>query len=76
MFLLLWQPPHAQAANITVNSTCSLADAITAANTDTATGGCQAGSGDDTITLTGNITLGAELPEIASTITVEGTSSK
>ena len=30
---------------------CSLREAITAANTDTAYGGCTAGSGDDTITL-------------------------
>ena len=35
-------PVHA--ADITVNATCSLADAITAANTDTATGDCPAGS--------------------------------
>ncbi len=61
-----------QAAAITVNSTCSLADAITAANTDTATGGCPAGSGADTITLTGNVTLGAALPEISSDIIING----
>ena len=30
---------------------CTLRDAITAANTDTATGGCQAGNGADTIEL-------------------------
>jgi hypothetical protein len=35
---------------------CSLADAITAANTDTATGGCPAGSGVDTIALPANST--------------------
>ena len=39
------------AADITVNDTCSLKNAITAADTDTATGGCAAGSGADTITL-------------------------
>ena len=33
------------AASIAVDSSCSLTDAITAANTDTATGGCAAGSG-------------------------------
>ena len=32
-------------ATITVDGSCSLADAITAANTDSATGGCVAGSG-------------------------------
>ena len=47
------------AAGITVNATCSLADAITAANTDTAAGGCPAGNGADTITLSGHITLPA-----------------
>ena len=54
-----------RAASITVdksavddtNGTCELADAITAANTDTATNGCTAGSGADTITLGVNITL-------------------
>ena len=73
--LVLQTERPTQAAAITVNSTCSLADAITAANTDTATGGCPAGSGADTITLTGNVTLGAALPEISSDITVDGTSS-
>ena len=33
------------AASITVNATCSLSDAITSANTDTATGGFADGSG-------------------------------
>ena len=61
-----------QAVSITVNATCTLANAITAANTDTATGGCAAGSGADTITLTENVTLSAVLPEITSTITIEG----
>jgi CSLREA domain-containing protein len=57
----------AYAAGITVNTTadenntgaaCSLREAITAANTDAAYGGCTAGSGADTITLpTGTYTL-------------------
>ena len=63
-------PVHA--ADITVNATCSLADAITAANTDTATGGCPAGSGADTITLTGDIVLSQALPSISSGITIDG----
>ena len=46
-------PVHA--ADITVNATCSLSDAIKSANTDTATGGCPAGSGADTISLSGNL---------------------
>ena len=49
-----------------------LADAITAANTDTATNGCPAGSGADTITLGVNITLDLYLPDITTEITIEG----
>ena len=64
--------PAVYAASITVNSSCSLSDAITAANTDTATGGCPAGSGADTITLTGNITMTAANPYIYSNITIQG----
>ena len=68
------------AASITVdktadddtNGSCTLWDAITAANTDTATNGCAAGSGADTITLAVNITLTADLPYITSDITIEG----
>ena len=60
------------AADITTNATCSLADAITAANTDTETNDCTAGSGADTITLGANLTLGAALPSITSEITIEG----
>ena len=69
-----------RAASITVdksadddtNGTCTVADAITAANTDTATNGCTAGSGADTITLGVNITLGDYLPDITTDITIEG----
>ena len=48
-----------RAAIITTGASCSLADAITSANTNTAVGGCTAGSaGLDTI-VTGNTTLSA-----------------
>ena len=47
--------PGVRAASITVNDTCSLKNAITAANTNTATGGCAAGSGADTITLSSDV---------------------
>ena len=41
-----------QAATIVVDEvTCTLVDAISAANTDTAQGGCPAGSGADTLVL-------------------------
>ena len=61
-----------KSANEDANGTCSLADAIAAANTDTATNGCTAGSGADTITLGVNITLDDWLPDITSDITIEG----
>ncbi len=74
------------AADITVNSTvdstgdagiCTLRDAIISANTDTAAGGCPAGSGDDTINfdaaLSGQtITLGSRLPFLDSNISFDG----
>lgn len=41
----------AQAAIISVSTTCSLADAIHAANSDAPAGGCAAGSGADTIVI-------------------------
>ena len=51
LLLALWQGP-AWAATITVDgTTCTLAAAITAANTDAVSGGCAAGSGADTLEL-------------------------
>jgi hypothetical protein len=50
--LLALGPGPSQAATIVVDGvTCTLVDAITAANTDTAQGGCPAGSGADTLML-------------------------
>ena len=76
--LLFSHSQNIYAASITVNASCSLSDAITAANTDTATGGCAAGSGADTIALTSNITS-SDLPVVTNTtlpslttITIEG----
>ncbi len=60
------------AADISLTPACSLADAITSANADAATGSCPAGSGADIIHLSGDITLDAELPQITSDITIEG----
>ncbi len=61
-------------AVITVGGGCSLADAITAANTDSATGGCAAGSGADELRLTADVDLLTALPVIAngSTVTIRG----
>ena len=50
LMLALGQSPGL-AATIPVGGSCTLVNAITAANTDTATGGCPAGSGADTIVL-------------------------
>lgn len=62
----------ALAADIEVGASCSLADAITAANTDAAVGGCPAGGGADAISLTGDITLDDELPDIETELTIDG----
>jgi CSLREA domain-containing protein len=73
----------AYAAGIVVNtaadendtgSDCSLREAITAANTDSAYGGCPAGAGSDAITFAGNytITLSSQLPLVTTTITITG----
>jgi len=78
----LANPASASPSGIMVDGTiCTLVDAITAANTDTATGGCLAGNGADTITLQTDVTLtainnsdteDAGLPTITSQITIEG----
>ena len=85
LMLALGQQPGL-AAMIPVGGACTLVDAITAANTDTATGGCPAGSGADTIVLpvgstqtlteVNNDTYGPTgLPVISSVITIEGQGS-
>ena len=75
LLLLLWAglgASLANAAEITVEGDCALADAIDSANRDRAVGGCPAGSGADTIALTSDVLLLAELPEIRSPITIMG----
>ena len=68
--LLASQP--AFAADIEVNAECNLADAIRAANWDTVVRDCPAGAGEDSIHLTGHITLTEMLPAIRSMITIMG----
>ena len=72
--LLVLSPPNQRviAAVLQVDDTCSLYDAIEAANTDSPKGGCPAGAGADTITLTGDVTLSEELPVIESVISIDG----
>lgn len=76
----LGQAP-ALAATINVGGACTLIRAINAANSDTATGGCLAGSGPDTIELPSGSTLTTVdndtygptgLPVITSEITISG----
>ena len=73
----------AHAATITVNtltdedvanSSCSLREAITAANTDAAYHGCTGGSGTDTInfSVTGTINLGSQLPLVQTAMNFVG----
>jgi len=69
--------PKGPAATIVVNGNnpgtdCTLDDAIIAANTDTATGNCTAGSGDDILDIQVNVNLTAPAPVISSTMTLEG----
>ncbi len=84
MLLMALAAGPALAVTITVDEvTCTLVDAVDAANTDTAVGGCSAGSGADTLNLQANVTLTVELlymgnpsqsgtPYIESDITVDG----
>ena len=53
-------------------SVCTLADHIRSANTNTAVGFCPAGTSQDIITITEDITLTEALPPITGTITIEG----
>jgi len=61
-----------RAESISVDAYCSLSDAIRAANSDAPKGGCPAGNGADTITLSADIRLTGPLPEIHSEITING----
>lgn len=63
-------PTFATDYTVDGNSACTLADAISAANGDKAVGSCAAGHGDDTIYLSGDITLSGNLPTIWSRMTV------
>ena len=71
LVLLLCFVP-AQATDYTLDETCTLADAIRAANADEERGECPAGDGADLITLTADITLEGELPRVFSAITIDG----
>jgi len=76
--LLVLSHPVWAATIIVDESTCTLVDAITAANTDSPVGDCPAGAGTDTIELTTDVVLseannvGNGLPLITSAIDIEG----
>ncbi len=66
----------AQTATINVDgTTCILADAITAANTNAVVGGCTTGAGDDVLELElagSPFTQNTALPQIISNVTING----
>ena len=74
LILLAAPLPQAFAATINVDSGCTLSQAITSANNDSAPEGssCEAGSGADTIELSAHVTLTASLPNISTDITIDG----
>ena len=63
---------EATATATSTESPCTLRDAIIAANTDAESGGCAAGSGADTITLTEDVSLTEMLPTVSTEITING----
>lgn len=81
LLLLFCGMTNAAIINVTVSNTdptdgdCDLYSAIESANTDTAVGGCTAGSGGDTIRLAGNVAYDRLLPVITGYLTIESTSS-
>ncbi len=76
--LLILPVSQVFAADIAVDATCSMEQAINSANddgsrdNDTDYGDCETGSDRDTITLTADVTLPGLLPEITSAIIIEG----
>lgn len=70
--ITLFSAAISSAANISVDEDCSLSEAIHAANNDHEFDRCTAGDGDDTITLTGSITLSGRLPAITTDMTIDG----
>lgn len=72
IWCFLWFAIPAYAADIAVDEECSLADAITAANTDDEVGSCPPGNGADVIMLSADVVLAAELPSITTEMTIKG----
>ena len=71
--LLLAVAAPVLAAEIHVDGTCTLREAIASANRDSGRGGCEAGDGDDVIILTRDSKPGqGQLSRIRTTIVIEG----
>ena len=71
--LLLAVAAPVLAAEIRVDGTCALREAIASANRDSGRGGCEAGDGDDVIILTRDSKPGqGQLSRIRTTIVIEG----
>ncbi len=65
--------PAAPPAQFRIDASCALSDAIRSANSNTAQGGCPAGGdGYDSITLTEDIVLQADLEAISSALRIDG----
>ena len=78
LILLLLPVSRLSAVDITVSSSCSLPNAVASAAADSATGGCTAGSGDDTIILNADVSLASEIQitAAAGSITINGNGHK
>ncbi|MCP4357211.1 MAG: hypothetical protein GY796_04230 [Chloroflexi bacterium] len=73
LLLALSHAPRVHASTISVDGvTCTLNEAIQSANTDTAVGGCTAGSGSDILDLQNSIVLSVDTTQVYSIITIEG----
>lgn len=72
LIILTWSVGTALAADIALDDSCSLRNAIESANQDRSVGGCNSGSGPDTILLSSDITMTEDPPAVSSQITIEG----
>ena len=70
LFLLPLGP--AFAVDITVSGTCTLVNAMAAAQLDSVWASCPAGDGADTIILNSDVTLSADLGSVSTEITIRG----
>src|SRR5262245_23091324 len=71
--IALANPTGTFANTISVTDSCTLANAIASANSNTVIGGCvPGGSGADTIVLTVDVALAGELPLIVSDMAFDG----